>query len=66
MADKTIPDFVFPFGSEKPDMSRDDLAAVAEAVAALFPEDKSLPAAVQASPLPTDHGETVPGISGQH
>ena len=41
MADKTIPDFVFPSGSEKPDMSRDDLAAVAEAVAALFPEDKS-------------------------
>lgn len=50
MANKTIPDFVFPSGSEKPDMSRDDLAAVAEAVAALFPEDKSLPAAVQASP----------------
>ena len=30
MADKTIPDFVFPPGGEKPDMSRDDLAAVAE------------------------------------
>ena len=50
MADKTIPDFVFPPGSEKPDMSRDDLAAVAEAVAALSPEDQSLLAAVQASP----------------
>ena len=50
MADKTIPDFVFPTGGEKPDMSRDDLAAVAEAVAALSPEDQSLLAAVQASP----------------
>ena len=50
MADKTIPDFVFPSGSEKPDMSRDDLAAVAEAVAALSPEDQSLLAAVQESP----------------
>ena len=50
MADKTIPDFVFPPGGEKPDMGREDLAAVAEAVAALFPEDKSLPTAVQASP----------------
>lgn len=50
MADKTIPDFVFPSGSEKPDMSRDDLAAVAEAVAALSPEDQSLLAAVQVSP----------------
>ena len=37
-------------GGEKPDMSRDDLAAVAEAVAALSPEDQSLLAAVQASP----------------
>ena len=50
MADKTIPDFVFPPGGEKPDMSRDDLAAVAEAVAALSPEDQSLLAAVQVSP----------------
>ena len=50
MADKTIPDFVFPPGSEKPDMSRDDLAAVAEAVAALSLEDQSLLAAVQVSP----------------
>ena len=50
MADKTIPDFVFPPGGEKPDISRDDLAAVAEAVAALSPEDQSLLAAVQASP----------------
>ena len=49
MADKTIPDFVFPPGGEKPDMSRDDLAAVAEAVAALSPEDQRLLAAVQAS-----------------
>lgn len=46
MADKTIPDFVFPSGREKPDMSRDDLAAVAVAVAALSPKDQSLLAAV--------------------
>ena len=50
MADKTIPDFVFPPGGEKPDMSRDDLAVVAVAVAALSPEDQSLLAAVQVSP----------------
>ena len=50
MADKTIPDFVFPPGGEKPDIGREDLAAVAEAVAALSPEDQSLLAAVQASP----------------
>ena len=50
MADKTIPDFVFPSGREKPDMSRDDLATVAVAVAALSPKDQSLLAAVQASP----------------
>ena len=47
MADKTIPDFVFPPGGEKPDMGREDLAAVAEAVAALSPEDRELLAAVQ-------------------
>ena len=64
-ADKTIPDFVFPPGGEKPDMSRDDLAAVAEAVAALSPEPK--PAGGGSGvPLPPDHGGTVPGISGQH
>lgn len=50
MADKMIPDFVFSPGSEKPDMSRDDLAAVAEAVATLSPEDRILLAAVQESP----------------
>ena len=50
MADKTIPDFVFPPGGEKPDIGREDLAAVAEAVAALSPEDQSLLAAVQTSP----------------
>ena len=51
MADKTIPDFVFPPGGEKQDIGREDLAAVAEAVAALSPEDRTLLAAVQASPF---------------
>lgn len=50
MADKTIPDFIFPSGKEKPDMNGDELAAVAEAVAALSPEDRELLAAVQESP----------------
>lgn len=50
MADKMIPDFVFPSGGARPDMSRDELAAVAEAVAALSPEDRVLLAAVQESP----------------
>ena len=49
MADKTIPEFIFPPGGDTPDMSRDDLAALAEAVAALSPDDPRLLAAVNAA-----------------
>ena len=67
MADKTIPDFVFPPGGEKPDIgTTEDLAAVAEAVAALSPEDRTLLAAVQASPFRLTTAEQFRGISGQH
>ena len=48
MADKAIPDI--PLGGAEQNMSREDLAAVAKAVAALSQEDRDLLAAVQESP----------------
>ena len=48
MADKAIPDI--SLGGAEQNMSREDLAAVAKAVAALSQEDRDLLAAVQESP----------------
>ena len=48
MADKMIPDI--SLGGAEQNMSREELAAVAKAVAALSPEDRDLLAAVQESP----------------
>ena len=48
MADKAIPDI--SLGGAEQNMSREDLAAVAKAVAALSLEDRDLLAAVQESP----------------
>ena len=48
MADNAIPDI--SLGGAEQNMSREDLAAVAKAVAALSPEDQDLLAAVQESP----------------
>lgn len=50
MADKTIPHIPVPLGGVERNFSREDLAAVAEAVAALSPVDRNLLAAVQESP----------------
>ena len=49
MADKAIPDI--SLGGAEQNMSREELAAVAKAVAALSPEDRDLLAAVQESPF---------------
>ena len=49
MADKAIPDI--SLGGAEQNMSREELAAVAKAVAALSPEDRELLAAVQESPF---------------
>ena len=48
MADKAIPDI--SLGGAEQSMSREELAAVAKAVAALSQEDRNLLAAVQESP----------------
>ena len=48
MADKAIPDI--SLGGAEQNMSREELAAVAKAVAALSQEDRDLLAAVQESP----------------
>ena len=49
MAGKPIPDI--SLGGAEQNMSREELAAVAKAVAALSPEDRNLLAAVQESPF---------------
>ena len=49
MADKAIPDI--SLGGAEQNMSREELAAVAKAVAALSPEDRDLLVAVQESPF---------------
>ena len=48
MADKAIPDI--SLGGAEQNMSREELAAVAKAIAALSQEDRDLLAAVQESP----------------
>ena len=49
MGDKAIPDI--SLGGAEQNMSREELAAVAKAVAALSPEDRDLLVAVQESPF---------------
>ena len=51
-----------PLGGAEQNMSREELAAVAKAVAALSPEDRESSGHRPGVPLSADHGGAVPGI----